>query len=395
MGFYIHHIYQNPRRLTTTYAACYLYWMPARFHHRLTILMALITLATGWGESINIAGFAFPASGGKLTAAGWDSMLDKCQLLLGNDRLDAFNNLASQSLPYVPLGYEPDGELLAAEIQFHAGKGLEAYQRVKKLTEPLTKMTTEERKAQPLIKEQWLRKFLLRIAAYPIIAKEIRPQKGAEGMANDIQQVNHSVFLSCMDLRSALNLCDLIRGLDAQGFLEVNKTLIVTFSQKRSFSVGFQNHGRVEITPERACDQAIISLDLWAKPALPNSLARQIQIYWGMDFFTYSLSRSISIYDLTYAMTSHVKYEEGKIVRIETYGTEDLDRGYRAYAETSGSVEASLVDVLSWFGIAPTAWHASVPAAKTKEEKAPAVSEETIPTESPGTTLPPEAPDTQ
>lgn len=357
------------------------------------ILLGMIILC--WGESLNIAGFNFPAAGGRLTGTGWETMLEKCQLLLGNERLDAFANLASQALPYVPPGYEPDGELLAAEVQFHAGKGLEAYQRAKKLTEPLAKMTSEERRAQPLIKEQWLRKFLLRIAAYPIISKEIRPQKSAEGMANDIQQVNHSVFLSCMDLRSALNLCDLIRGLDSQGFIEINKTLIATFSQKRTFSVGFQNHGRVEITPERACDQAIVSLDLWAKPALPNSIARQIQIYWGIDFFTYSLSHSISIYDLTYVMSNKVKYEEGKIVRIETYGTEDVDRGYRAYAETSGSVEASLVDVLGWFGIAPTAWHASVPAAKAKEEKAPAAGEEAIPTESPGTSLPLTSPDTQ
>jgi hypothetical protein len=369
--------------------------MPAGFHQRLTFLILLGTIVLCGGESLNIAGFNFPAAGGRLTDAGWDTMLEKCQLLLGNDRLDAFTNLASQALPYVPVGYEPDAELLAAEIQFHAGKGLEAYQRAKKLTEPLAKLTADERKAQPLIREGWLRKFLLRIAAYPLIAKEMRPQKTTEGMANDTQLVNHNGFVNCMDLRNAVNLCDLIRGLDTQGFAEASKTLITTFSQKRTFSVGFQNHGRVEITPERACDQAIISLDLWAKPALPNSLARQIQIYWGMDFFDYSLSHPISIYDLSYVMTNKVKYEEGKIVRIETYGTEDVDRGYRAYAETSGSVEASLVDVLGWFGMAPTAWHASVPSAKTKEEKASSTSDETIPTESPGTSLPLTSPDTQ
>jgi hypothetical protein len=369
--------------------------MPAGLRQRLVIFTLLATFVAGSSESLTIAGFTFPAAGGRLTPTGWASVLDKCQLLLGNDRLDAFANLAGQSLPYVPVGYENDGELLAAEIQFHAGKGLDAYQRVKKLTEPLTKMTAEERREQALIKEGWLRNFLLRIASYPLIAKEVRPQKGAEGSANDVQQVNHSVYLSCMDLRNALNLCDLIRSLDSKGFVEINKALLATFSQKRTFAVGFQNHGRVEITPERACDQAIISLDMWAKPALPNSLARQIQIYWGMDFFSYSLPRSISIYDLTYATTSHVKYEEGKIVRIETYGTEDVDRGYRAYAETSGSVEASLVDVLGWFGIKPTAWHASVPTAKTKDEKAPAVGEEVIPSESPGTSLPLTSPDSQ
>jgi hypothetical protein len=381
--------------LTAATDACYLYRMPAGLRHRLVIFTLLATFVAGSSESLTIAGFTFPAAGGRLTPTGWASVLDKCQLLLGNDRLDAFANLAGQSLPYVPVGYENDGELLAAEIQFHAGKGLDAYQRVKKLTEPLTKMTAEERREQALIKEGWLRNFLLRIAAYPLIAKEVRPQKGAEGSANDVQQVNHSVYLSVMDLRNALNLCDLLRGLDGKGFVEINKALLATFSQKRTFAVGFQNHGRVEITPERACDQAIISLDMWAKPALPNSLARQIQIYWGMDFFSYSLPRSISIYDLTYATTSHVKYEEGKIVRIETYGTEDVDRGYRAYAETSGSVEASLVDVLGWFGISPTAWHASVPTAKTKEEKAPAVGEEVIPSESPGTSLPLTSPDSQ
>jgi hypothetical protein len=369
--------------------------MPAGLCQRLTFLILLVAIVLCGGESLNIAGFTFPAAGGRLTGAGWDTMLEKCQLLLGNDRLDAFANLASQALPYVPAGYEPDGELLAAEIQFHAGKGLDAYQRAKKLTEPLAKMTSEERRAQPLIKEQWLRKFLLRIAAYPLTSREVRPQKAAEGMASDIQQVNHTAYINGMDLRNALNLCDLIRGLDSQGFVEINKTLLTTFSHKLTFSVGFQNHGRVEITPERACDQAIISLDMWAKPALPNSLARQIQIYWGMDYFAYSLSRSISIYDLTYAMTNRVKYEEGKIVRIDTYGTEDVDRGYRAFAETSGSVEVSLVDVLSWFGIAPTAWHASVPAAKAKEDKASDAGEETIPMESPGTSLPLTSPDTQ
>lgn len=343
-----------------------------RYTSLLALILTGIFYISASAETGDVAGSDVPSTEGRLSASAWNNVLSRGQTYLESEKVDAFINLANSVSGKAPVGMELDGELLSAQALYHSGRGAEAYTLVKKMLEPVLLLPIEERRNHPLLAKGWLKNFLIRIASRPIITREEKLEGKAEGATGEgaALVMYQGVVLHCLDLLWAVNLCDLYRSLDDKGFREITKALDETFKRKRTFYLAYRNHGRVEITPERASDQALISLYEWAKPTLPNSIARQIQIYWGLEMFSNCLSRRINIYDITYAIARHVTFAEGKIAYIDSYGTEDLDRGYRAYAETSGRLETSLEETLAWMGIKASAWHAVIVSPKAVKTEA-------------------------